>query len=144
MLKINSVQMWKDEVRSTAYDVFVNCRSDITLTRMLESMIMKVDTDIVNKRNIASRVEAISNTLNSKTYFDNVHRLSTEEEVRKIKDLAVKLGLVHKAAVSESRKQTEKVEEAGKIPDRLPNTPVDVDSVYGVAKKEEDDDEQTV
>ena len=131
MMKVNATQLWDQDVRRVAQDVMLSCKTDSVLPTMLESMIIKVDSDIVIGRPFADRLEGIHNVLNGKNYYDNAHKRTPDAEVAKIKDFAERLAMLVKIAQYEFRIQPMEPEVKETIKSRLPNSDPSMEKVYG-------------
>lgn len=137
MLQKDAKSIWQEEVRDLAVDVAKNCKTDNNLTYFLESMITKVDGDVLVNRPFHDRLEGVSKVLSSTSYYVNAHKTTDPDEVKKIKDFASKLLTLTNISEYELKTHTPEVEEVVEVK-RLPNTQATIESVYGVApnKKE--------
>ncbi len=131
MIKVNAKQLWNETVRKKAADIMTTCTSDSVLVQQLESMIVKIDTDILEGRTFGSRIEGVHNVLQSKTYYENAHKLTPDAEVAKIKEFADELAMLYKIASHEEKAAEAPVEEKQDTRQRLPNSDVDIEKIYG-------------
>ena len=133
MLKLKDTEVWAD-LKNDIKNVIANCKTDDVLAPQLESMTIKIDSDILAGRPFSDRIQGICSVLNSKTYYENALKRASDAEIRIIKDFAEKLSMLFK--IASYQKSEVKTEEEPGVRPRLPNDNEDVSKIYGNTKKE--------
>jgi hypothetical protein len=132
MLQTNSFEIWENEVEPFISDkVIKECRTDEILVSTLEKLVNSVNSDILEKKNFAFRLEPIVKVLTSPSYYVNgAMKRAFPEEIKTVKELTEKLSSLLKVAKYDLSKQPQ-VEEPKTGRERLPNpTDADVRDLY--------------
>lgn len=80
-------EKWDKEVKPFALQVFNECRTDLLVAFHASEMIFGIDHDLADDRVPHSRLHSCVVTLNDENYYLNVHKLTSPDEVKKLKKL---------------------------------------------------------
>jgi len=130
MIKVNAVHLWKESTRPLVEKVHSLCTKDTLLTMNLESLLIKVDTDIMEGRPFYQRLEGLIDVIGSPTYIGNTQKETPDDQIKMLKQLLEEFKMLHAAARVEPDNSTNKRDQKLES-ERLPNPSVTQEQVYG-------------
>lgn len=89
---LTTQEVW-DEVSAYISEVIIpTCQSDDILTNKLEQLVLQVERDLTEERDITPRLTVLSTVLNSHSYYENsALKRATDSERKAVRELGVKI-----------------------------------------------------
>ncbi|MCX6761173.1 MAG: hypothetical protein NTZ84_03690 [Candidatus Nealsonbacteria bacterium] len=83
----NFTEKWNRKVKPLAKQVIEECKADVLVEYFVGQMIWGVEHDLADDRMPHLRLSPCVGTLNDKGYYEEIHKSTSPEEVKKLRKL---------------------------------------------------------